>query len=292
MAVAAPAAAASLAYLNARTLFGHDLYILSSIASFHFNAKRLDKRDNVNYFYRLEDLALSKKDADRIWLIFEGQTWTFRQAYDMVLSYGTWLKSTYDVKPKEVIAFDCMNAPKFVFMTIALWSLGAIPALINYNLTDKPLFHCIRTSTARIVFVDDKVTPRFTPEVLSTLASGDFRSDGKGSVEVVFLDYQQEERIRMVKGVREPDSVRSGSGILTGEKMSALIYTSGTTGMPKPAIGEQQRNELRHRDADSLIVSYLKGYAASAFAEKWLGLNQNDIFYTVSIPVSYNQVLC
>lgn len=131
-----------------------------------------------------------------------------------------------------------MNAPKFVFMTIALWSLGAIPALVNYNLTDKPLFHCIRMSTARIVFVDDRVAAKFTPEVLSTLASSDFRSDNKGSVEVVFMDSQLEERIRMVKGVREPDSIRSGSGIFNGHKMSALIYTSGTTGMPKPAIGE------------------------------------------------------
>lgn len=48
---------------------------------------------------------------------------------------------------------------------------------------------------------------------------------------------------------------------------------------------------MMSRNTDSSIVSYLKGYAASAFTQKWLGLYQHDIFYTVSISDSYKRIL-
>ena len=237
--ILAPAAAASLAYLDARLLISHDFSLLSALIEHAILSRRLDRQDRVNYFYRLEEYALSKKDADRAWLIYEGRSWTFKEGYDTVLQYAAWLKSTYAIAPGEFVAVNFMNSEKFAFMIMAIWSLGALPALINYNLTSKPLLHCIKTSTARIVLVDKDVRSQFGSDVMQSLESIDFREGGKGPVEVVFFDPIVEGKILSTVGVREPDSCRSGARIDGANRIALLIYTSGTTGLPKPAIGKR-----------------------------------------------------
>lgn len=154
-----------------------------------------------------------------------------------------------------------MNSPKFIFIWLALWSLGAFPAFLNYNLTSKPLLHCIKTSTARIVFVDDEVKGKFSPEVLEALGSAEFR-DAKGRVEVVYLGADLEREILTLEGIREPDTSRSGAMM---SKMALLIYTSGTTGNPKPAI-----------------VAWSKAHVGGIVLKSWMGWKpRTDRFYSV-----------
>jgi acyl-CoA synthetase (AMP-forming)/AMP-acid ligase II len=68
----------------------------------------------------------------------------------MVLRYAGYLHSTLKVVPGEVIAIDFMNSPQFIFLTMALWSLGATPAFVNYNLSGNAFVHSVKTFTARI----------------------------------------------------------------------------------------------------------------------------------------------
>ena len=221
----------------------------------------LQRRDRLNYFYFLEDHAKAKNTANHTFLVYEGLEWTYKETYDTVLKYAGWLKTKYQVAPGEVVALDFMNSPKFVFIWFALWSLGAFPAFINYNLTSKPLLHCIKTSGARITLVDDEIKHQFSEEVLEALQSTKFR-DGKGSVEVVYVDSQVERGIEMsMDGLREPDTSRSGAALTT---LAILIYTSGTTGNPKPAI-----------------VSWDKILATSCVMQNWMGWKQKDRFYSV-----------
>ena len=234
--IAAPAALAASAYLGARTQISEDLVLLGNIITLTLQAKYYDSRDRVNLFYRLEERAQDRRDGQRTFLIYQGRSWTFKDAYDLAIKYGTWLKTEHGIQSKDIVAMDFMNSPKMIFLTLGLWSIGAFPAYINYNLTSQPLLHCIRTSSSRVVFVDDEVKDKFSPEVTEALAGSDFRGGG-GSVDIVYLDAALESRIALVKGVREPDSARSGAGIKTGNKTCALIYTSGTTGMPKAAVG-------------------------------------------------------
>ena len=261
LAVAAPAAVAFLAYLNARTQFNIDYNLLYALFSSTVKTSLLEKRDRVNFFYTLEQHATAKSTADFPFVVYEGRSWTFKEVHDTVLKYAAWLKKTYNIAPKEIVAMDFMNSPQFIFVWMALWSLGAHPAFINYNLTGNPLLHCIRVSTARIVFVDAEVRSKFTSEVADAVASQDFR-DGKGPVEVVFFNQDTEQQILGMEGVREPDSSRSG---IVGHDMAILIYTSGTTGLPKPAI-----------------VSWNKCRIGGGFMSSWSNMKRNDRFYTVS----------
>lgn len=214
----------------------------------------------MNVFYVLEKHATTKCTANRTFLVYEGKDWTFAEVYGLVLKYGTWLKKNYDIAPKEVVAVDFINSPHFIFIWFALWSLGAHPAFINSNLTGQPLLHCIRISTARIVFVDEEVSAQLTPMMLDAVASPEFR-DGKGPVQVVIFDEAVEQQILTVDGKREPDASREG---VQAYDMSSLIYTSGTTGLPKAAI-----------------ITWNKALFGGTFVSIWLGMKPRDRFYTV-----------
>ena len=118
----------------------------------------------MNLFYDLESQATSKR-SNHPWIIFQGRTWTYAQAYDIVLRYGAWLKSL-GVEKDEIVAIDFVNSDTFIWVWFGLWSIGAKPAFINYNLTGKPLIHTIETSTARLVLVDEAGRDKYSHDVL------------------------------------------------------------------------------------------------------------------------------
>ena len=214
----------------------------------------------------LEEHAKSNKTADKTFLVYQSRSWTFKQTYEMVLRYAGWLHNTYHITPKEIIAIDFMNCPQFIFLTLALWSLGALPAFINYNLTGTPLIHSVRSSTARLLVVDPEVRSAISPEVLSALTSPTFRSGSSGGLtEIVFLEKDFETSLSYYPAYRALDEVRSGT---TANDRAVLIYTSGTTGLPKPAI-----------------VSWSRLMAGCIFSGNWLDLRpctspKPDRYYT------------
>jgi acyl-CoA synthetase (AMP-forming)/AMP-acid ligase II len=71
------------------------------------------------------------------------------------------------VQKEEVVAIDFVNSEVFIWVWFGLWSIGAKPAFINYNLTGAPLFHTVRTSTARLVLVDKSGQENFKESVMA-----------------------------------------------------------------------------------------------------------------------------
>lgn len=257
---------AGAAWVNAKTQFSYDCILAYGLISATIDVARTERHDRVNLFYVLEKHATAKSTASTPFLVYSGKEWTFKEVYELVLKYATWLKTNYTIAPKEVVAINFVNGPPFIFFWLAIWSLGANPAFMNYNLTGESLLHCVKTSTARILFVDEEVQPKVTPEVSDSLASSDFR-DEHGPVQVVFLSKALEKQIFATKGLREPDESRGGMKV---HDMAILIYTSGTTGLPKPAI-----------------VSWNKAAIGGMFVSRWLGMTRNDRFYSVS-PIKFD----
>lgn len=259
--VALPLATASIAYLNARHGFTNDWPLISSLISSHASLALKEWRDRLNFFYDFEDRARSTADGARTFLIFNGKRWTYREAYRQVLLYARWLKEDMGVVKGEIVAMDFMNGDIFVWLMFSLWSLGAVPAFINYNLTGQPLLHSIKTSSARLALVDVDVHKEFSETVMTELSKENFRQDG-GKVEVVVIDKGIEGRIAGLEEWREPDEGRAGQA---ASDMAALIYTSGTTGLPKPAI-----------------ISWAKAHMGGKFTSGYLPLTRDDVLYTVS----------
>ncbi|ERF76582.1 hypothetical protein EPUS_05855 [Endocarpon pusillum Z07020] len=278
--VALPAAAASLAYLNARWAVSNDWRILSSAARARARQARLEKRDRISIFYALEEFATASRTADLPFLVFEGTTWSFRQTYDSVLRYAAWLHHGHGVESRHIVALEFMNCPQFVFLWLALWSLGAVPAFINYNLTGAPLVHSIRVSTARLLIVDPEIRSVLTPEVEAEITSPTFLSRSSTSnstsnsdsvpastspLKIVHFTSTIQSSLPYQPAYRAPDSARSH---IRPRDPAILIYTSGTTGLPKPAIS-----------------SWNKFNVGGAFTASWMGLRpatsqKPDRFYS------------
>ncbi|TVY58272.1 Fatty acid transporter protein, partial [Lachnellula suecica] len=249
LALAAPAAVAGLAYVNAKTSLFYDYSIVAPGLKASVIQSIREKRDRISTFYTIEEHAQGKF-ANKPLILYEGRQWTYKEVYQTALKYGTWLKTKHHIKPKEVVAMDFMNSEKFIFVWLGLWAIGAKPAFINYNLTDKALAHCIRVSTTRLVLVDPEVSHNVNESVRNELPSVQFE---------VFTP-ELEAEVMTTEGVRQPDSARSED---KGTNMAVLIYTSGTTGLPKPAI-----------------VSFQKILGTGKLLPSWTSLSKNDIFYT------------
>ena len=248
--------------MTAKTQLHYDLTLVKGLLRAHLKVAIAEKRDRVNLFYFLEQHATSKGTADHPFLVYEGKSWTFKETYGIVLKYGTWLKAVHAIAPKEVVAMDFMNSPQFVFLWLGLWSIGAVPGFINYNLTGDPLLHSIKTSTARLVIVDPEVEANFTQEVTDGLASPEAQ-DGNGPIGVVHLDAPTEQHILSLQGKRESDHSRRAVRL----DLALLIFTSGTTGLPKPGF-----------------VSWQKILLLAGFMPTWLGMTRHDRYYTVESP--------
>lgn len=258
--VGLPVAAAAAAYLNARWSVYYDVGLIKSLVKLSLKSRFAERGDRLNLFYVLENHALSPATADQEFIVYDGRSYTYHETYTMALRYGAWFKKVHRVRRKDIVAMDFMNSATFLFFVLGLWSIGAVPALINYNLAGKPLTHSVRTSTAKLLIVDEEVRNSFPPEQLETFASSSFR-DGKGPVNVVFYTPDIEAQIMAMEPVREDDKVRGG---VVPRDMALLIYTSGTTGLPKPAI-----------------ISWKKCWSGSLFTGDWMNIGHSDRFFTV-----------
>lgn len=221
------------AYLTAKLRLHADLTLLRG----RISAQRaFDKRwndDRGNSFYALEEHANNPKIANEIFLIFEGKSWTFKQFYDLVLRYAGWLHETHNVVAGEIVALDFANSPAYLCLVTAVWSLGAYPALINYNLTSTPLIHSVRVSTARLLIVGSETASNaLTKETKAAFLAPNFRNNAF-PLEICVLDHGLESSLEYFPPYRAPDAARSAAD---PTQMAALMFTSGTTGLPKAAI--------------------------------------------------------
>lgn len=212
-------------------------------------------RDQLNLFYFLESRAKSWSTANKVFFWFEGQTWTYAETYDAVLRYGSWLRNELGVQPKDIVAVDFQNSNQFVFIWLGLWSIGARPAFINYNLTGAAVTHCLKTASVKVCIVDPNVAHNVGQDVRAQLPG----------VRFIDFDSEVEAHVLATSPDRAPDSARAGEEF---HSMSSLVFTSGTTGMPKPAI-----------------VSWGKCYVGGTYASTLMGRG-NDIMYTVRKPLS------
>ncbi|KAM3566795.1 hypothetical protein ARSEF4850_000213 [Beauveria asiatica] len=257
LSLAVPAALGAAAYLNARSSFWYDTLMLGGILRGVAGIVYGGWVDRLNLFYALEARATSATHADKtLLLLFDsgsggsGASYTYRAFYHGVLRHGAYLRAHLGVRPGDVVALDFQNSDTFLLLWWGLWSIGAKPAFINFNLTSTPLAHCVKASTAKLCLADPGVARHFDDELVRRETDG---------VKVVVFDEERQGAARTAEPVRRPDSERSDKAT---SSMGILIYTSGTTGLPKPAI-----------------VSWAKIIVTSRFSVNFLGRG-GDVMYT------------
>ncbi|KAF5603560.1 FAT1-very long-chain fatty acyl synthetase [Fusarium pseudocircinatum] len=256
LSITAPAVAASLAYFNARSSTWYDLFLLRCVITAASRMYYREWTDRLNLYYLLENIATNSSTSDRALLIFEGKRLSYKDVYEQVLKYGQWLKNE-GVKKGDIVALDFQNSGSYIFVWLGLWSIGAKPAFLNYNLSGASLIHCLKAATTKLCIVDPNVEENVGQDVRDQL----------NDIRFIVHTPEVEAQIAATEGIRAPDSDRSEKSL---SSMAILIYTSGTTGMPKAAI-----------------VSWGKLIVAGSMSEQLLDRSKGDIMYS-SMPLYHS----
>lgn len=223
---------AAAAYVDARYLVRNDLRTGSVTRNTRkaavFIAEQFAQNKGLIYYY-FEDHALGQ-NADNIFLIFEGRSWTYKQFYDEVQLVGNWLMNDLQIEQDEMVALDGPNSPEYVMILLALNGIGACSAYINSNLTSTPMVHSVKLCGARYLLADRAVQDLVRPceEALT-----------KEDIKTI---YYHGGLTSSLKDARPLPKSRRRNLRPTG--VARLIYTSGTTGLPKGVMLARGRELL------------------------------------------------
>lgn len=176
---------------------------------------------------------VAQRMPEQLALVFEDQKLTYRDLDLASNQVAHWAKS-HNIGRGDVVALLMENRPEFVVYWLGLAKLGAVTALINTNLTGRPLAHCLEVSGAKHLILDAALAENYAnaaSEMNTALTVWSSGGDVPGTKNLDSLRAQQPER-------RLPADTRKG---LTGGDKLFYIYTSGTTGLPKAANFSHQK---------------------------------------------------
>ncbi|MCP8940683.1 long-chain-acyl-CoA synthetase [Alsobacter sp. SYSU M60028] len=181
-----------------------------------------------NPTYTIGDLMrdAAKRHGDRVALISDRETLTFRDYDGRANRYARWARAQ-GIGKGDVVALLMPNRPDYLCIWLGVARIGGVTALINTNLTGQGLAHCVAIVQARIVIVAEELLPAWrgaapfvpgAPELWLHGGGGDGRRVDEAIASFSDADLSPEEKAK-----------------LTVEDRCVFIYTSGTTGLPKAA---------------------------------------------------------
>lgn len=202
-----------------------------------------------------------KQHPNKPALIYEatGETWTFTQLDEQSNAVAHWAQGQGWVSG-DVVALFMESRPIQVALWLGLAKVGVEAALINFNLRQDSLLHCLGVSGARaIVFgaelasaIQD-VSASLNPSMVR------FYSGELGAAELTGLRAEPLEPL-LLSAARHPPSPCHPPKSMNDRLF--YIYTSGTTGLPKAAI-----------------VVHSRYYRIAAFAYFAFHMHSDDIIY-------------
>ena len=162
----------------------------------------------------------AREDADRVFLRFGDDAWTFAAARDAVARLAGGLAGQ-GVRPGDRVAVMLPNSPAFVLSSLALGWLGAVEVPLNTALKGEVLRHQIADSETSLAIVGADLLDRFERAV----------PDGPAIARVVVGDAApQDGRVPYDALAAAEPVARAAVDVST---LAAIMYTSGTTGAAK-----------------------------------------------------------
>jgi citronellyl-CoA synthetase len=171
-------------------------------------------------------------------VIFEGRTLTWSELNALSNQYAAVLNAQ-GLARGDAVSVVMENRIEFLGTLIALNKLGIIAALINTNLTGKPLLHCMKITRSKMcIFGAERMDvidqARSNPE-LQGIGRWLFVADtGRESCPAWALDLGA--AAADASSANPPDTGRS-----TLADIALYVYTSGTTGLPKASVITNRR---------------------------------------------------
>ena len=171
-------------------------------------------------------------------IVFEGKTVTWAEFNALANRYARTLESL-GVERGDTVSVLMENRVEFLAVIVALNKLGATAGLINTNLREQPLIHCITvTESKKCIFgseLTDAVQSVKSELHLDEGADYLFVPDGDGGPAPNWAR-------DLDAGSREADAENlPQTQEMTLGDTACYIFTSGTTGLPKAAVLSNRR---------------------------------------------------
>ena len=157
---------------------------------------------------------------------FQVEQYTYKETYEIVLRLSYYFVHELHFQPGDTIGVYYTNKPVFIFMWLALWNIGCVPAFLNYNSTGTPLKHSLDIANIKDVLIDEQCSDTFQIDSMDSYILHHVDELKMYKNVLLNTEYQQ---FRQLNSVRSPTTGKDYNP-------ACLIYTSGTTGLPKSAI--------------------------------------------------------
>ncbi|MFX0164293.1 MAG: long-chain-acyl-CoA synthetase [Candidatus Hodarchaeota archaeon] len=171
--------------------------------------------------------------ADNIAIKFEDITLTYKEFNEWVNRYAHYFISM-GLKKGDVVELMMTNRPEYLIIITAIGKIGAITSLINIDLRELSLVHCLKLTPGKFIIVGEKCYETFIKvkseldlshvQKIYFLVDQSLMSIPKG-----FIELSQEVKNFPVENPLTTINVKTNDPI-------TYIFTSGTTGFPKATI--------------------------------------------------------
>lgn len=171
--------------------------------------------------------------SDNIAIKFEELTLTYKEFNEWSNRYAHYFLSL-GLKKGDVVELMMTNRPEYLMIITAIGKIGAITSLINIDLRELSLVHCLKLTPGKIIIVDENCFDSFH-NVKSDLNLSDnqllffFPDHGLITTPEGFIDLLEKVKNCPVDNPSTTNDIKSSDTI-------TYIFTSGTTGFPKATI--------------------------------------------------------
>ncbi|MBI3226945.1 MAG: long-chain-acyl-CoA synthetase [Mycolicibacterium cosmeticum] len=192
--------------------------------------------------------------ADKVFLKFEDQQLTYRQANETVNRYAAVLAAK-GVGHGDVVGIMLRNSPDAVLLMLATVKCGAVAGMLNYHQRGDVLAHSFGLLKAKAVIAEN--------DLIEPIGESGAEPDG-----LLTLD-----DLRQLSLTAPTTNPAITSAVLAKDK-AFYIFTSGTTGLPKASV----------------MTHYRWLRALAGFGGLGLRLNSSDTLYCC-LPLYHNNAL-
>ena len=209
--------------------------------------------------------------GDRPMMLFEGSTITWGDFNALANRYAHGLAKR-GVGRGDTVSLLMENRIEYLAAIAAVSKLGAIAGLINTNLRERPLIHCINVTESKLCIIGEELVGS-VEEVKAELNL----NEGEDYIYVPDAGGQPAPNWMIdlaAETADAPDDDPSSTGTVTLGDSALYLFTSGTTGLPKAAVVSHRR--------------YLTGAITSSKA--LLKCDENDRIY-ICLPLYHGTAL-